>query len=72
MRKAYLDITELTEKEAISIFVGDDTEIILAGTTIYSMDVNLKKIIKNMLTIMIFNLYSTTVSQMQNFIQFPR
>jgi len=46
MRKAYLDITELTEKEAISIFVGDDTEIILAGTTIYSMDVNLKKIIK--------------------------
>lgn len=37
MRKVYLDKTELTG--AIGIFLKD-TEIILAGTTIYSMDVS--------------------------------
>lgn len=37
MRKIYLDRTELTG--AIGVF-SEETEIILAGTTIYSMDVS--------------------------------
>ncbi len=59
MRKVYLDRTELTG--AINVFLKD-TEFISAGTTIFSMSVyDRMRSIKNMLTIMIFNLYLTII-----------